>query len=223
MGLHPLSMLVVAVLVFLLIRAEFAGYRRMIYRIKPLCSLSVVLLAGLSYFTPGGIATYTAGIMGGLLLSFGGDMALMFPAKRAFSIGLALFLLAHVVYAIVLTVPIGYAPTDLWGAAVAVVISAVVYAYLFPGLGSMKGPVLAYVVVIGFMVHRATATFGTDYFTPAQAWIVTIGAGLFYLSDVILAVNKFRRPFKHNRISLAFYYAGQMCLAVSAGMFPAGV
>jgi uncharacterized membrane protein YhhN len=152
-------------------------------------------------------------------LSLGGDLALMFRSKRAFMIGLVLFLLAHVVYAVVFTVPLGYAPVDLWSAAVMLVVSGLVYAYLYPGLGRMKVSVLGYVLVIGFMVHRAAAAFRGEFFSPAQAWLVTAGAVLFYVSDLMLAVNKFRRPFRYNRLSLAFYYAGQTCLALSAGMF----
>jgi uncharacterized membrane protein YhhN len=219
MGFHWLTAGVLAVLVVLLVRAELAGYRQMIYRIKPLCSTMVVVLAGLSLAMPEGRLVYTAGILGGLALSFGGDMALMFTSPRSFTVGLVLFLLAHVTYAVVLTVPAGFARADWWSAIAMVVVSALVYAYLYPGLGPRKGSVLAYVLVIGFMMHRATATFRADYFTRTQAWVITAGAALFYVSDLILAVNKFRRPFRHNRLSLAFYYGGQTCLALSTAMF----
>ena len=45
---------------------------------------------------------------------------------------------------------------------------------------------------------------------------VIIGALLFYASDLILAANRFWRPWQYNRISLGFYYSGQLLIALSA-------
>ena len=49
--------------------------------------------------------------------------------------------------------------------------------------------------------------------------MVLFGALLFYFSDVILAANKFWKPWRYNRISLVFYYSGQLLIALSAGYF----
>jgi uncharacterized membrane protein YhhN len=48
---------------------------------------------------------------------------------------------------------------------------------------------------------------------------VTAGSLLFYISDVILALNRFRFPMKYNRLSLIPYYAGQFMIAVSTYYF----
>jgi uncharacterized membrane protein YhhN len=69
------------------------------------------------------------------------------------------------------------------------------------------------------MVHRALSTSFGDAFTQTQAWLIGAGAVLFLVSDLILAINRFRRPFKQHRISLAFYYLGQLLLALSASYF----
>ena len=50
--------------------------------------------------------------------------------------------------------------------------------------------------------------------------MVAGGAVLFYISDVILAANRFWRSLRYDRISLAFYYGGQLLLALSASYFP---
>jgi len=60
------------------------------------------------------------------------------------------------------------------------------------------------------------AVFWSEAFTPAQACMIALGAILFYVSDVILAVARYVRPFRYNRISLAFYYAGQALIALAA-------
>jgi hypothetical protein len=35
----------------------------------------------------------------------------------------------------------------------------------------------------------------------------------------MLAANRFWRPWRYNRISLAFYYGGQLLIALAAGYF----
>jgi uncharacterized membrane protein YhhN len=128
-------------------------------------------------------------------------------------------LLAHVVYSIAFTVPNGFHPGDLITAAVLLVVAVAVYLYLKPGLRSMKGPVIFYILIICFMVNRAVSTFFGDAFTTTQAWLITLGAILFWLSDLMLAVNRFRRPFKAEATSLFLYYGGQLLIALSPSYF----
>ncbi len=211
---------VLAVTVFFLIRAEFRKDQRQIYRLKPLATLLVIAAAGLSFYAARVNLTYTLGILVGLALSLGGDIALMFPTNRkAFMIGLVLFLLAHVAYAVTFTLLTGF-PSSRWLAVVALLAAGVgLYALLRGGLGAMKGPVIVYVVIISVMVYQALATFDGGGFSARQAWFVTGGAVLFYISDVILAAARFWKPFQYHRISLAFYYAGQFLIALAASYF----
>jgi uncharacterized membrane protein YhhN len=151
----------------------------------------------------------------------GGDVALMFRTSKAFLTGLVLFLLAHVVYSIVFTVPNGFHPQDLITAVVLLLIAVPVYLFLLPGLQSLKIPVIFYILVICFMVNRAISTFFGDAFTTTQAWLMAIGAILFWLSDLLLAINRFRRPFKAEPLGLFFYYGGQLLIALSPSFFQA--
>ncbi len=217
-ALYVLPVLVVTV--FFLIRAEFRKTQRQIYVIKPLATLLVIAVALLSFREARVNLTYTVGVLIGLALSFGGDIALMFQANRkAFMIGLVLFLLAHVAYAVTFTL-LSSLQAILWLAALALAALGVgIYALFRSGLGTMKVPVIVYIVVISVMVNQAAAAFNSSAFSVAQAWKITIGAVLFYISDVILAANRFWKPFQYNRISLAFYYAGQFLIALAASYF----
>ena len=87
--------------------------------------------------------------------------------------------------------------------------------FLYSSLGNLKVPVFVYIAAITIMVNSALLTFQTTFFNSVQSWYLALGAILFYLSDLMLAVNKFKIPFKHNRLSLAFYFAGQMLIAFS--------
>lgn len=213
-----------AVSLTLLFRAERRDDRKGVYVFKPISTLLVILIAALSFLAEGHRPGYTLGLLGGLLLSLGGDVALMFKEQRsAFTIGLVLFLLAHVAYSIVFTVPNGFHAGD-WASGAAIgLVAAGAFAYLRPGLGSMKVPVAAYVLVISFMVNRAVSSFFGDAFTPLQAVLISLGAVLFWLSDLFLAVDRFRvRLRSAPLIVLLLYYSGQTLIALSASLFPAG-
>jgi uncharacterized membrane protein YhhN len=209
-----------AITVTMLVRAGLRSDQRQVYFFKPLSTLLVIGVALLSLTTPQAQPSFTLWITLGLILSLGGDVALMFESGRAFLIGLVLFLLAHVVYSIAFTVPNGFHPGDLATGAVLLVLAAGIYLYLKPGLGAMQGPVIVYILVICFMVNRAASAFFGDSFSTTQAWLMTIGATLFWLSDLALAVNRFRHPFKAERLSLFLYYGGQLLIALSPSYFP---
>lgn len=209
-----------AIAVILLIHAEFRKDQRRIYVIKPLCTLLVIAMAVLSLRLPAHNSTYSLGVLLGLLFSFGGDLALMFQEnRRAFMLGLVLFLLAHVVYALVFARLGGPSPRDVLSAAILLLAGVGFYLLLRPNLGRMRLPVIAYIVVISIMVSRAVSTLAGPVLSSRQAWMVTGGAILFYISDVILAAARFWRPWCYHRISLAFYYAGQMLIALAASYF----
>ena len=215
--LIPIPFLLVTVP--LLIRASLKGNQSQVYVLKPLSTLLVIAVALLSLLTPTAQPAFTLWIAFGLVLSLGGDVALMFESDRAFLVGLVLFLLAHVAYSIAFTVPNGFHTADIITGAVLLGVGVAIYLYLRPGLGSMKGPVILYTLIICFMVNRAISTFFGDAFTTTQAWLMSIGAVFFMLSDIVLAINRFRQPIKTERFSLFAYYLGQLLIALSPSYF----
>jgi hypothetical protein len=58
-----------------------------------------------------------------------------------------------------------------------------------------------------------------DGLNNGQAWMAAVGALAFWISDLMLGVNRFGRPFSWHRLSLAFYYGGQLLIALSASYF----
>ena len=212
---HLIPIPFLATTVTLLVRAEFKHLQQQSYLLKPISTLLVIAVALLSLLTPTAQPSFTLGITVGLALSLGGDVALMFKSNKAFLTGLVLFLLAHIVYTISFTVPNGFHLQDLATGGILLLLGVLIYLYLLPGLERMKGPVILYILVICLMVNRAVSTFFGDYFTTAQAWLLTLGAMLFWLSDLVLAINRFRHPFEANRFGLFLYYGGQLLIALS--------
>ncbi|MBD3290252.1 hypothetical protein GF337_15710 [candidate division KSB1 bacterium] len=216
MPVYLLFIVILVVFVILLVRAEFYENRKKINRYKPVSSALLIVIALLSMILPQEHnQTYSIAILLGLMFSFGGDITLMQRTQKAFMVGLVLFLLSHIVYFITFTFFNGFFVRNFASAFILTIMAILIFLYLRPGLGNMKYPVLIYIIIISIMMLSALNTFESDYFTLKKSLFITIGAGLFYVSDVILAVNKFRKPFRYNRVSLAFYYSGQLLIALS--------
>ncbi|MGB9776335.1 MAG: lysoplasmalogenase [Anaerolineae bacterium] len=217
-ALFPIPVLVVTVL--WLIRADFRKRRGQVYIAKPLSTLIVIAVALLSPLEPGHHPLYTTGVLMGLLLSLGGDVALMFSERpKAFLVGLVLFLAAHIAYTAVFMTLGRFSLWDILSAILLLAAGVGFYRLIRAGLGPLKGPVVGYMVVISVMVHRAVATLASPVFTTGQALMIAVGALLFYFSDVILAANRFWRPWKYHPWSLALYYGGQLLIALAASFF----
>jgi uncharacterized membrane protein YhhN len=200
--------------------AIYAGtrdMRRLFTILKPLATLLILGVALLSLVDPGCNPTYTLGVTVALSLSLVGDIALLREDKQKwFMLGLASFLLAHTAYTVVFAL-LGQA--SAWDALTLVLLLALgiaFYSLIRAQLGRMRLPVIGYMVVISVMVSRAGATVGSPRSTPLQATLIITGASLFYISDMLVAANRFWRPWKYRRLGLAPYYIGQLLLALSA-------
>lgn len=190
-----------------LLLGEATGRRWLVRAAKPLASGCFVAL-GWRLHTAGD--PYGAWIVVGLALSMAGDVLLMF--KPAFRAGLLVFLAAHLAYVAAFHVLVPAHMWPLWVAAPVVTVSAFAAAWLWPHLGGMRVPVVAYVAVITVMVWAALAVTGAGRVTAAAA----VGAVLFYLSDLSVARNRFVSPGFVNRAwGLPAYYLGQVLLATS--------
>jgi uncharacterized membrane protein YhhN len=219
MPLHLLPIPLLVITVSLLVRSKAQSNLRQEYVFKPLSTVLVILVALLSLSAPGVVPWFTLWITVGLAFSLGGDVALMLRSNRMFLIGLVLFLVTLIIYLLAFTIPNGFHSADLITGAVLLAFAAAVYLYLQPGLGKMKGPVILYILVICFLVNRALSTFFGSAFTPTQAWLLSAGACLFLLSDLVLAINRFRHPLKAEYLSLFAYYGGQLLIALSPSYF----
>jgi uncharacterized membrane protein YhhN len=152
-----------------------------------LSSLFILTAVTQSHPIPG----YYHFILAGLVFCLGGDVFLVLPQKRMFLLGLVSFLVGHVFYIL------GFfyvSQTSLWtwlGSISALTISTLVFLWLSPHLGSMKLPVLLYVVVITIMVAGAWSVLGASDLARSGRVMVFVGALCFYFSDVFVARDRF--------------------------------
>ncbi len=192
--------------------AEKQESRILRYIFKPVTSVLFVLMA----FTGALSGAYSAWIIAGLILSFVGDVALMFSSERAFMAGLVSFLLAHIFYIIAF---LSLVPITTWNvpALVAVfIVSLVVLRWFWHKLGEMRVPVIFYVLVISCMVWRAWTVFFFGDIEMSYKVLIAFGATFFFLSDIAVAKDQFLGANFTNRAwGLPLYYLAQFLLAFS--------
>lgn len=192
--------------------AGFLGPGILSWISKPLIMLS---LCGYYLFSGSG-KFFT--VIGAMVLSLAGDVLLL--NESYFIPGLTAFLIAHVFYIfsyrqhrseewsdrplqgihkIRLAFPIILAGTGL------VVI-------LFPSLGNLKIPVVVYAVVITMMVMNALYRYGRT--NDKSFWMVFCGAVFFFVSDSVIALNKFLFEISYSHFWVMLTYSAAQYLIV---------
>ena len=155
----------------------------------------------------------------GLVFSLAGDVLLMISLDRMFIFGLIAFLLAHISYLA------GFQNELMevgpWSVLLIVMLSVsavrvmrrIVSAMRAKGQTRMINPVILYSTVITVMLYAAMTTISNPEWKTSASFFVSVGAFLFYLSDIILAWNKFVSPIQNGRIlNIAAYHLGQIGL-----------
>jgi len=155
----------------------------------------------------------------GLVFSLVGDVVLISPSDRMFVLGLIAFLFAHIFYIL------GFKEELLRLTAWSLVLVFFIYinglrlvrrivgAMRAQKLNALINPVILYSLVISLMLFAALSTMFDPAWKTNAAVFASVGAFLFYLSDLILAWNKFVTPVKNGRIlNIIAYYLGQIGL-----------
>lgn len=152
-----------------------------------------------------------------LVLSAVGDGFLAGDPKKWLPLGLASFLVAHLIYVVLFWSAGGPSALSEPIRPVLIAVSALggmgMLTWLWPHLGALRGAVSAYVGAI-------VAMLATGLLLPWTAWPVMVGALAFMASDAILSADLFRgaRIAGSERMSAyaiwALYYGGQAAIAL---------
>lgn len=191
------------------IRAEYQGPRWHIYLFKPLTTSTIILIAVLVEESVS--RQYMVLIIAGLFFSLAGDIFLMLPSDQ-FVAGLLSFLIAHCLYIAAFVGDSGVAAA--WWVIPFFIYAAIIYRSLEPQLGRLRAPVILYMAVISVMAWQAAGRWAK--MQDGATFLAFLGAILFVISDSVLALNRFGRPFRAGRLlTLAPYYAAQWLIALS--------
>lgn len=203
--------------VALLLLATYRQWRGLEVAFKCLASLTFIgyalVVDTLQSGLPGGL------IFAGLLLGALGDVLLLWTDRQRFLAGLVAFLLAHLAY-MTAFVTMGLSAAGVAvGAAVLAPLSYGVWRWLEQHVGSMKLPVIAYMLTISAMVATAHGALSA-VLSPGRL-LLMLGAVLFFASDVLVARNRFVQPgFRNRALGLPLYYGAQLLFGLGASLLP---
>ena len=146
-----------------------------------------------------------------LVFCLAGDVFLMIPKDR-FVLGLAAFLIGHIAYIVGMHVEGVETPRFFVGIVVVMAVLAVIGTIVLRGVragpdAKLAGPVVAYMFVISAMVASAIGV---------GSLAAVVGASLFYLSDALIAWNRFVKETRHAHIAIMVtYHLAQFGLVLS--------
>lgn len=190
--------------------ALFLNNRIWKYILKPGTMLCIIVLV---LYTSELQTSFSQFVLFALLLSLAGDIFLMLEDKW-FIYGLISFLLAHIIYIVgfltswtiifTISVPI------LFVALLSSVFFIVLYRSVYKQGGSqLVVSVAIYMVIISSMLSLALLT---------GSKLLIAAALLFFISDAVLAFNKFYANFKMaDYIVMGTYFSAQLLFAISVG------
>ena len=194
------------------ITAEFTGPVTLIYIFKPLVMACIITLAFLVKTSTEQQGKYKKAILAGLGFSIVGDVLLM-PPQTYFVIGLVSFLIGHLIYIYAFSREKKFRPWA-WIQIPILLYGVGIYFYLSPGLGDMRIPVIAYILVILLMFWQAWDQW--DQTRQKWALLAMIGALFFIAADTLLAMVKFLEiPYLFRGFNLASYFTAQWLIANS--------
>lgn len=146
----------------------------------------------------------------GIVLAWAGDVFLLFEYKNPlfFLFGLASFLGTHICYIFLfrklINPAMGWWKKNAWLWIAVVLYGIILIAILWESLGGMKIPVIVYALCISIMVMLSLRL---QPGMPKKVWIYfSLGAFLFFISDSILALNKFLQPVNFAAPAIMFTY-----------------
>jgi uncharacterized membrane protein YhhN len=193
--------------------ASLTGRRGLLVVFKPLTTALLFLVVGAPTTMFGWF------IDAGILFSLGGDVALLFPAKNAFLVGLAVFLGAHLSYIVAFARVAGgalLAPATLGCGAFMALASTLLLRRLWPATAGLRAPLVAYAIAISLTVATAFAA-STAHGAGSLPFTGAVGASLFYVGDASLALDRFHRPIRFAPVlTLGVYWLGQLAIALAA-------
>ena len=154
-------------------------------------------------------------MLSALVLSLIGDIALLFDSVNAmyFIVGLASFLVAHVMYMLLFLKQRDHNKKPLLFVILMLLYASILFYLLKDGLGDLLIPVIIYMLVILGMSTTAFLRI-KDNNIKSYYWVF-IGSILFMISDSILALDKFHQPLTLSSIGIMLTYAlAQYCIVI---------
>ena len=179
--------------------------------------IPILIILFLVNITPDHIKSHWLMLLA-LLFSWAGDVTLEIPGQSAglFITGLLCFMITHILYFAVFYITPGRSigPKKLFLLILPVYLFGVgLLCYLYDDLGDMRLPVIVYTAILLSML--AAAITRINKVSRLSFYLVLIGAALFFISDSLLAINKFSHPLPNSTLLImSTYVTGQFLIVL---------
>ena len=188
-----------------------AGHSETIYIGSKLILMPLLMMLALIYRSEAVVKPIWTLMIVALFFSFLGDLFLsdLFDREQSFIYGLGSFLLTQILYILIFRIsaadPKKLTSRKLIVPSVLIIAWAVtIFINIKAGLGDLKLPVAVYVLVITLMCLFALARF--EAVAKNSFVLLLLGAILFMISDMLIALNRFYSPIEHERILVMSTY-----------------
>jgi uncharacterized membrane protein YhhN len=186
------------------ILADWKAWKKLVLATKIAASTSFLAIGILN----SGSSMYALLVVAALAFSWVGDVLLVWRNKSLFLAGIAAFLLAHVAYAGAFATHRFDQLAFVTALFIWIVVVVILIRWLWKYLdGPYRFAVLIYMAAITMMVSFAGAT---------KSPLIAVAAGMFAISDIAVARDRFVRQSLTNKIwGIPLYYLAQVLFAIS--------
>jgi uncharacterized membrane protein YhhN len=154
-----------------------------------------------------------------LIFSLVGDILLLLP-DRFFLAGVLAFMIVQVSY--VFGLRSTHLPSSLLVLTIGisvVLVGSILFGILRKSLvedevkRKLEWPMMIYLLAICMMLYSSVLTLFSSDWLSAAAGLIALGGILFFISDTLLVINRFIKPFQNARLCVRIcYHAGQFGL-----------
>jgi len=188
---------------------QYEGNNTLYLFLKPFTTIVVMSL--LFFAAKIHVSKFRNIVLAALCFCLLGDILLLY--EEYFVLGLAAFLIAHILFTLAFIQHMGFNVNWLTFLILFGIGGSLFY-WLRPDLGSFMLPVGAYVIVISFMAWQGIGLFLRNR-GRAYAWIA-IAVLLFMFSDTMIAISKFKSDFDYSSIIILSTYWLSIALIANA-------
>lgn len=197
-----------AVLLLVFVAREILSYRNNLtwkYFLTPMITLLIIMNTMLALLY-NQVNSFRMLVLLALVLGLTGDVILMIEETNRFYHGLFFFLLGHIAYLFAFTIGYKFAVWQfgLIALLLGVNISLCIIIKRYNSLSKVI-PVFVYGLLLGGMVVTALSRLGDGL--NLQNVMIAVGAVLFAMSDMLLAVNTFVKKIPHSTVYTWLLYA----------------
>ena len=205
------------ILAFAFAILEAIAVSRNLYRLEYITKPAVMVFLFVWLYSNTGLHRDPFWFGVGILFSLVGDVLLIVPLESMFLLGLIAFLFAQISY--IIGFKSEFTTINAWSFILLLLLAITVSRLLQRIVLTMRAkgekglivPVIIYGTVISVMLYAAMSTVYDPEWKTSAAFFASLGALLFWTSDLILAWNKFVSPVSRLS-SIVLYHLGQIGL-----------